>query len=410
MPSTLDVSDIRSAFPALTRTQDGIPVAYFDGPGGTQVPRSVGRAMVDYLEHHNANTHWEYPTSRETDGIIERSRQKAASFLHADPRGVAFGANMTTLTFHLARALLKRFEPGAWIVVTDLDHQANVAPWAYAAEENGLDVWTVRMTPDGRLNRDDLESFVRQGVAVVALGAASNALGTINDLEWAIDRTASAGGLSFIDAVHYAPHRLVDFEALGCDFLACSPYKFYGPHAGLLAGRPDLIQSLDVPRLDPAPDESPERLETGTLSHEAIAGTAAAIDFLADCSEADSFRGRLGATFDALHERGQELLEVMWTGLESIPGVRLYGPGPDSPRTPTIGFTLDDVASSAVASRLSERFAVFVSHGDFYASRVTETLGLGEEGLVRAGCACYTTREEVERLIRGVAEIAAATR
>ncbi|MGA7303376.1 MAG: cysteine desulfurase-like protein [Rhodothermales bacterium] len=407
MSSILDVSEIRASFPALNRKENGLPVAYFDGPGGTQVPRTVSEAMVDYLHNHNANTHWEYPSSHETDEIMSRARTKAASFLNADPRGVAFGANMTTLTFHLARSVVKRFEPGAWLVVTDLDHQANVAPWTYAARERGLDVRTIRMTKDGQLNGDDFEAFIQPGIALLAIGAASNALGTINDLESAVGRVTEVGGLTFVDAVHYAPHTLVDFDALGCDFLACSPYKFYGPHAGILAGRPELFESLDVPRLDPAPDESPERLETGTLSHEAIAGSAAAIDFLAGCSEGESYREQLEKTFSALHSRGLDLLETMWTGLTSIAGVRLFGPGPDLPRTPTVAFTLEGAPSSEVASSLAERHGVFVSHGDFYASRVTASLGLGQEGLVRAGCACYTTKEEVERLVRGVAEIAA---
>lgn len=407
MSSILDVSEIRAAFPALNRKENGLSAAYFDGPGGTQVPRVVSEAMVDYLHNHNANTHWEYPSSHETDEIIARARTKASSFLNADPRGVVFGANMTTLTFHLARSVVKRFEPGAWLVITDLDHQANVAPWTYAARERGLDVRTIRMTKDGQLNGDDFEAFIQPGIALLAIGAASNALGTINDLESAVGRATEAGGLTFVDAVHYAPHTLVDFDALGCDFLACSPYKFYGPHAGILAGRPELFESLDVPRLDPAPDETPERLETGTLSHEAIAGTAAAIDFLAHCSEGETHRGRLATTFNGLHTRGRKLLERMWTGLASVRGVQLFGPTPDRPRTPTIAFTVDGIASSEVASRLSERHGVFVSHGDFYASRVTASLGLGEEGLVRAGCACYTTEEEVERLVRGVAEIAA---
>jgi cysteine desulfurase family protein (TIGR01976 family) len=313
---------------------------------------------------------------------------------------------MTTLTFHVARALVKRFPAGSWIVVTDLDHQANVAPWTYAAREAGLEIRTVRMTLDGQLNERDLAEYVRPGAALFALGAASNALGTINDLTNLVDAAKRAGALTFIDAVHYAPHNLIDFGEIGCDFVACSPYKFYGPHAGVIAGRPDLLQSLDVGRLDPAPNDAPERIETGTLSHEAIAGSAAAVDFLADCSEGGSYRQRLEATFSTLHSRGVRLLESLWEGLARIPEVQLFGPPPDRPRTPTVAFTVKGKPSSIVAAHLADRHGVFVSHGDFYASRVTQTLGLGEEGLVRAGCACYTTSDEVERLMRGVAQIA----
>lgn len=406
MATTLDVADIRTAFPALTRKIAGIPVAFFDGPGGTQVPRAVTEAMVEYLHHHNANTHWEYDTSRETDEIIAGARRTVGRFLNASPAGVVFGANMTTLTFHLARALVSGFAEGSWLVVTDLDHQANVAPWVRAAGERGLGIRKVRMTADGRLNAKDFDEAVRPGAALVAVGAASNALGTVNDLAWAIGLARDRGALTFVDAVHYAPHHLIDFDALGCDFLACSPYKFYGPHAGVVAGKPDLIAALDVPRLDPAPNETPERLETGTLSHEAIAGTAAAVEFLAGCSPSESMRVGLEATFDTLHSRGTSFVESLWDGLSRIPGVTLYGPPPDRPRTPTIAFTLQGVLSSVVASSLAERHAVFVSHGDFYASKVVETLGLGNEGLIRAGCACYTTQQEVDRLLAGVAEIA----
>jgi len=402
---TIGVEEIRAAFPALQRKIGGLPVAYFDGPGGTQVPTHVTDAMVDYLHHHNANTHWEYASSHETDAIISDARATLGDFLGTGSDSVVFGANMTTLTFHLSRAVLRTIDPGAWIVVTDLDHQANVAPWRYAAAENNLEVRTIRMTPDGALHAADVEAHIRPGIGLLALGAASNALGTINDLTSVLSRASEAGALTFVDAVHYAPHARVRFDSLGCDMLACSPYKFYGPHAGVLVGRPSLLQSLKAPKLDPAPDEAPDRWETGTLSHEAIAGSAAAVNFLADCSPGASRGDRLDTTFGALHERGQALLERLWEGLSSIRGVRLYGPTPDRPRTPTVGFVVEGVPSSKVAAVLSERHAVFVSHGDFYASRVTATLGLGSEGLVRAGCACYTTAEEVDRLVRGVREV-----
>jgi len=402
---TIGVEQIRAAFPALERKIGGLPVAYFDGPGGTQVPTRVTDAMVDYLHHHNANTHWEYASSHETDAIISDARAALGDFLGTGSDSVVFGANMTTLTFHMSRALLRTLDPGAWLVVTDLDHQANVAPWRYAAKENDVDVRTIRMTPDGALNDDDVEAHIRPGIGLLAIGAASNALGTINDLESLVSKARRAGALTFVDAVHYAPHARVRFDTLGCDFLACSPYKFYGPHAGVLVGKPNLLQSLQAPKLDPAPDEAPDRWETGTLSHEAIAGSAAAVEFLADCSTGATRAERLETTFGTLHERGLNLLQSLWEGLASIEGVRLYGPTPDRPRTPTVGFVVEGVASSQVAAFLSERHAVFVSHGDFYASRVTATLGLGAEGLVRAGCACYTTQEEVDRLVRGVQEV-----
>lgn len=391
---------IRAHFPALERDHNGFPVAYFDGPGGTQVPRAVGKAMTDYLYHHNANTHWAYPTSAETDAIIDEARQALADFLNAAPNEIAFGANMTTLTFHLARALGRRLGPGDEIVVTELDHHANVAPWHALAKERGVTIHTVRMhTTTGQLDTVDLESLIGPRTRLLAIGAASNALGTINDLAHATEVAHAAGALVFVDAVHYAPHALVDVQALGCDFLACSAYKFYGPHIGMLYGRHDLLADLDVPRLLPAPDYAPDRVETGTQNHEGMAGAAAAVDFLASLADGDTRRARLQAAFAALHERGSSLVTQLWNGLSDLDGVICYGPLPDADRTPTISFTVNGLSSEAVTRQLAER-GVFTSHGDFYAATVVERLGV--EGLVRAGCACYTTPEEVERLVEGV--------
>jgi len=280
------VEEIRAEFPALERVHAGAPVAYFDGPGGTQVPRRVADAMVDYLFHHNANTHWLYPTSEETDALILRARETLADFLNAAPEEIAFGQNMTTLTFHLARGLGRDWGPGDEIVVTELDHHANVAPWRALARERGVQVRTVRANAEtGQIDWDDLERAVGPKTRLLAMGAASNALGTISDVARAANLVHAHGGLMFVDAVHYAPHALVDVKALGCDLLACSAYKFYGPHVGVLYGRADLLAQLDVPKLDPAPDTTPERLETGTQNHEGIVGAGAAVDFLASLAE-----------------------------------------------------------------------------------------------------------------------------
>ena len=400
-------AEIRAHFPALKRVYNQHQVAYFDGPGGTQVPRQVVDAMSDYLYHHNANTHWAYPTSEETDAAIENARVVCAEFLNASPNEIAFGANMTTLTFHLARALAADFAAGDELVVTELDHHANVAPWQRIAAERDLIVRVVSMDPiTGQLNWGTFEESISKRTKVVAIGAASNALGTINDLPLAIKLARSVGALIFVDAVHYVPHALVDVRALDCDFLGMSAYKFYGPHIGVLFGKYELLEAINFPKLIPAPDEAPENVETGTQNQEGMVGSAAAIDFLASLNISDvSRRARLSSVYDELHHRSAELTQRLWEGLSAIKGVHLYGPAPGLPRTPTLAFTVESVASTDVARRLARK-GLFLSHGDFYAATVIERLGLGSEGLVRAGCACYTTAEEVDRLIAGVAEIA----
>ena len=408
--AVLPVEEIRAHFPALSRRHGGREVAYFDGPGGTQVSRAVVEAIADYLYQHNANTHWEYPTSAETDALIDSARQTLADFLNAAPQEIVFGANMTTLAFHLSRALGRQLDAGDEIITTELDHHANVAPWAALARERGVRVRVARLLAEtGQLDWEDFDAQVNRRTKLVAIGAASNALGTITDVRRAVEAAHAVGALCFVDAVHYAPHQLVDVRTLDCDFLACSAYKFCGPHIGVLYGKRALLETLDFPKLLPAPDYAPERAETGTQNHEGIAGAAAAIDFFASLARAASSgasrRARLNATFSALHARGAALTARLWQGLSEIEGVRLYGPPPGVPRTPTVAFTIANVTSTDVARKLAAR-GLFLSHGDFYAATVIERLSLGVEGLVRAGCACYTTSEEVERLIRGVREIA----
>jgi len=396
-------AELRQHFPALTRVHNGYPVAYFDGPGGTQVPRMVVEAMNDYLFHHNANTHWAYPTSEETDAIIDSARSVLADFLNATPAEIVFGANMTTLTFHLARALAREFAGGDEIVITELDHHANVAPWRRLEKECGVTVRVAKMIAEtGELDWEDFSRQITRRTKLVAIGAASNALGTINDVQRAREMAHAVGAKIFVDAVHYAPHGLIDVREWNCDFLACSAYKFYGPHVGILYGRRQLLESLDFPKLIPAPDSAPERAETGTQNHEGIAGAAAAVNFLASLANAPTRRERLELAFPQLHERGKALIEQLWIGLQEMNLVHVYGPPPDRMRTPTIAFTINDMSSTQVAKRLAER-GLFLSDGDFYAMTVIERLG--QTGVVRAGCACYTTEEEVERLLAAVREL-----
>jgi cysteine desulfurase family protein (TIGR01976 family) len=396
------VTEIRTDFPALARHQDGRPVAFFDAPGGTQVPRVVIDAVAAYLARHNANTHWAYPTSEETDAILAHARERMAMFLNAAPDEIAFGPNMTTLTYHLSRALGRRWGAGDTVVVTDLDHHANIDPWRALEAERGI---TVRRVPfdvsTGTLDWPALVRALDAGVVLLAIGAASNALGTITDVRAAARLAHAAGALVFVDAVAYAPHVLVDVGALECDFLACSPYKFYGPHIGVLHGKRDVLALLDVPKLEPAPDGPAERFETGTQNHEGIAGAAAAVAYLASLAPGPQGRAALQAAYAVLDRRAQTLVERAWRAMERMDRVRLYGPPPETRRTPTIAFTVRGRSADAVARSLA-RAGVFVSHGDFYAVTVVRRLGLAPDGLVRAGCACYTSEEDIDRLLEAV--------
>jgi cysteine desulfurase family protein (TIGR01976 family) len=413
------VDEIRSHFPALERVYKGFAVAYFDGPGGTQVPRQVVETMNDYLYNHNANTHWEYPSSYETDEIIEESRKTIAEFLNASSSEIAFGQNMTSLTFHLSRALGRQFEAGDEIVITELDHHANSDTWRALASERDLKIRVLPMKVEtGQLEFDQLSGLLNERTRVVAIGAASNILGTINEFEKACAMAKTVGAYSFVDAVHYAAHELIDVQKIGCDFLALSAYKFYGPHIGILFGRKELLDEIDFPKLRPSPDYSPDRVETGTQNHEGIAGAAAAVDFIASLTlqkpamrkparskgeigtkDDDSKRKQLEIVFDELHRRQKEMFTHLWNGLSEIHGITLHGPGPDAKRTSTLSFSVEGQPSDAIARKLAER-GLFVSDGDFYALTVVERLNRG--GLVRAGLACYSTINEIDRLIDAV--------
>ena len=398
----MNVDAIRSHFPAMQRIHSGQPVAYFDAPGGTQVPRAVAEAMTGYLFHHNANTHWAYPTSEETDVIIAGARAAMADLLNARPEEIAFGHNMTTLTFHLGRALGRTWGAGDEIITTELDHHANIAPWQALAVDRGMTVRSAGMICEtGQLDYEHLASLVNERTKLIAVGGASNAIGTINDLRRVVKIAREAGALTFVDAVHLAPHELIDVQALGCDFLACSSYKFYGPHAGILYGRRALLDALPFPKLAPAPDRAPERVETGTQNHEGIAGIAATVDFLASIGgDGGTRRERLTRAYASLHSEGLRLVGMLWDALTSMKNVRVYGPPLSSPRTPTVSFAIHNARCDDVARTLAAR-GLFASSGDFYASTVCQRYGV--ESLVRVGCAAYTTEEEVRRLIEAVA-------
>jgi cysteine desulfurase family protein (TIGR01976 family) len=400
-----DTPRIRADFPALARVHNGHPVAYLDGPGGTQVPGVVADAVRDYLLAHNANTHWAYPTSIETDALLLNARDVLADFVGGSADEIVFGQNMTTLLFHLARAIGRGLAPGDEIVITELDHHANVAPWQALARERGCVLRSVPLNPDtGTSELSLLPSLLNARTEVVAVGAASNALGTITDVA-AVSRMArEAGALVVVDAVHYAPHVLTDVKAIGCDFLLCSAYKFYGPHVGVLWGRRDRLAALDTPKLEPAPDAAPERMETGTQNHEGIVGAAAAVEWLASLATSDAAmprRARLDATLHTLHARGDALVTRLWEGLGEVRGVRRFGLPPGASRTATVSFSVDGVPSERVARAMAEQ-GVWVSHGDFYAATVAARMARSDDGFVRVGCVAYTTEDEIDRVVRGV--------
>jgi cysteine desulfurase family protein (TIGR01976 family) len=416
-----EIAAIRSRFPALLQEVNGTPIAYFDGPGGTQVPADVADAVRDYLLYHNGNEGWNYPTSQRTTGILAAGRKALADLFGGRPDEIAFGPSMTTLTLRVSRALGRTLEPGDRVVVTELDHHANVDPWKALGPERDAEIRTVRMDPGtGTLDMDDLADAVA-GARILAIGAASNALGTMPDLQAAIAMAREAGATVFVDAVHYAPHALLDVAALGADFVVASPYKFYGPHLGTLWGKKQRIEALELPRVVSHEDTAPERIETGTLPFEAIAGATAAVDFLASIadgtdpaggarhsdSDAPDRRARLQAAYRTIGHHGDALFRRLWEGLRDIDGVTLYGPPPGDARSPTLGFAIDGITPQEAAGRLAEE-AVFVSHGDFYATSVIDRLGVREQGgLLRAGIVAYTTADEIDRLVAGVKRIAA---
>ena len=412
MFSTATLTAIRGAFPALARANDERAPAFFDGPGGTQVPRAVIDAIAEYLGRHNANTGGVFQTSRETDAMLDAAREAVADFLGArSGREIVFGANMTTLTFALSRALGAAWNRGDELIVSQLDHQANVATWQRLAHERGLRVHTVPFDPESlTLDLARLEELLSPRTRLVAVGAASNAVGTITDVRRVAELAHSAGALCFVDAVHLAPHQPIDVAALGCDFLACSAYKFFGPHVGILWGREELLERSDPVKIPPSPDVVPLRWETGTLNHEGIAGVAAAVDWIAeigvDPGEELPRRHALLRAMEriAAHEAG--LFAILSQKLADVPGVRLFSPSPAVPRTPTAAFTVHGHSPSDMAAHLAE-LGVYVWHGDFYASTVIERLGLDTSGgLIRAGLAAYNGPEDVERLVEGVRGLA----
>ncbi|MDT8898417.1 cysteine desulfurase-like protein [Thermanaerothrix sp. 4228-RoL] len=408
---TLDLNLIRSHFPALRR-----PVIYFDNPGGTQITQMALDRMVHYLTLHNANHGGAFATSRESDAVLEMAHQAVADWLNAArPDEIVFGANMTTLTLHLSRSIARTWQPGDTIVVTRLDHDANISPWVLAAQDRGCRVRWVDFHPeDGTLDLDDLARALEEKPRLVAVGYASNALGTINPVAKIVSMAHAVGAWVYVDAVQYAAHGPMDVQALECDFLVCSAYKFFGPHVGVLYGRYDHLQALSAYKVRPAPNDPPGKFETGTQNHEGIAGVLGALEYLewvgrtfgaaVDQPTLAVYSGRR-RTFKqamlAIQAYEANLSRALLDVLEAIPGVTVYGLRDRArlaERVPTVSFTLAGWLPQAVATALDQA-GIYVWDGNFYALAVTERLGLeGKGGLVRVGPVHYNTPDEVQRL------------
>lgn len=411
----LDVAWVRAQFPSLQLQVNGYPAAFLDGPAGTQVPKQVMDAVQSYFLNSNANTCGAFATSRSNDAIIASARAAMADFFNCDKDEIVFGQNMTTITFALSRAIGRELNSGDEIVVTTLDHDANVAPWR-ALAERGVVIRQVDIREsDCTLDLEDLKKKITAKTKLVAVGYASNAVGTINPVAEITKLAHAAGALMFIDAVHYAPHGPIDVRALDCDFLVCSPYKFFGPHMGTLYGRREHLLRFRPYKVRPAPDSLPDRWETGTQVQELIAGIGAAVDYLAELGRrcdptAKDRRSALLAAYCATRQHEMALLSRLVQGLPAIPGLRFFGisdPKQFHQRCSTVSLRLTNYTPTEIATFLGER-GIFTWDGNYYALNLTERLGVEAiGGLLRIGLVHYNTLEEVDRLLAALQDIAA---
>ncbi|RMF90624.1 MAG: cysteine desulfurase-like protein [Planctomycetota bacterium] len=412
--AAFDVDWCRKQFPALSKTLDGLPAVFFDGPAGSQVPHRVVDAVCRYLIETNANHGGLFDTSQASDSLLESAHEAVADFLGtSDPDTVVFGPNMTSLTFSLSRALARTWRPGDEILLTQAEHDADFTPWKLAAEDAGATVRVVSIRPeDASIDLDDFRRKLSEKTRLVAVGCASNALGTVQPFETIIAEAHAAGALVFLDAVHYAPHRLIDVTAWDCDFLTCSAYKFFGPHVGVLWGRRELLETIEPYKVRPAPDDLPGRWMTGTQNHEGIAGVKAAVDYLAELGhridpEADHRRHQLATAFQAITAYETELVYGLIDDLSGLQHVRVLGitdRARAGDRVPTIGLLHDRLSPRDLAEYLGRR-GVFTWHGNFYALPLTEALGLEPDGMLRVGLLHYNTVEETKRLVALLREI-----
>ena len=414
-PVALDLTWARSQFPSLSQTVNRHPAVFLDGPGGTQVPQRVIDAISDYLAVNNANTGGAYQTSRNTDIMIAEARSAMGDFLNCDAGEIVIGPNMTTLTYSMSRAIGRELDPGDEIVLTLLDHDANFSPWK-ALEEKGVIIRTAKFNPaDCTLDMQDLAGKITSHTRLVAVGYASNAVGTINNVAEVVRLARQAGALSYIDAVHYAPHGPIDVRALDCDFLVCSTYKFFGPHMGVLYGKREHLQRLRPYKVRPLTDNIPNCWEWGTLNHECIAGIKACVDYWEELGRrakpsVANRRAAILAAHEAIHPHERAMMEKMIAGLLAIPGLKLYGISDSrrfEHRCATLVVRIEGFTPLQLATKLGDR-GFFTWDGNYYALNVTEQLGVESTGgFLRIGLVHYNTMEEVERMLAVLREIVA---
>ena len=415
--TALDPSALRLRFPALARTgEDGRRVVYADAPGGSQVPETVIDAIAGHLRSGISNTHGAFAASEETDELIADARQAAADVTGADPGEIVFGPNSTTLLLHLSRSFGRTLRPGDEIVVTTLDHDANVRPWVLAAEDAGATVrWVDVRDDDVTLDLDSFDAALNDRTRLVAFTLASNAVGTIPPAAELVRRVHAVGALAAVDGVHFAQHRALDLHALDADVMACSPYKFFGPHLGVLSVRRELLDTWTPYKLRPAPDEAPDRWETGTQNHEGLAGLVAAVDYLADVGRTygevgagGSRRAAVVAGFDAIGTHERELSARFLRGVSELPNVRLWGIADSDrmdERTPTFAIRVHDQDPLKTATELARR-GIYVWDGHYYAISVMERLGLLDAGgAVRVGFCHYHSADDVDRVLGALADL-----
>ena len=403
---TLDIESIRAGFPALARSQNGRRVAYLDGPGGTQVHESVIQAMADFMKRGGSNLGGTFESSIETDAVVAGARSAVADLFGAEPNEIVFGQNMTSLTYAMSRAMSRTWDSGDNIILTRLDHDANVSPWMQAAADAGVEARFVDFDPEDGCDLDlgTLASALDGNTRLVAFTHASNAVGTITPVAEIVRMAHGAGALTYVDAVHHTPHGLIDVAESGTDFLVASAYKWFGPHTGCLFGRNELLSELAPYKLRPAPVDAPDKWETGTQSFESLAGVAAAVDYIASMGEGVDRRERIISAYGNINEYETALTNRFLAGVEALPNITLFGRPSAEGRTATFAVDVAGVSPAAVANSLGDA-GCFVWSGDYYAYEVMHRLGKAPEGLVRIGFVHYNTEEEVDRVLKDLAEM-----